>query len=178
MKKIKNKKLAQIYKIMRQNGLSTDDVLQYVQLRMMHKSLLKSTSEFDLLCEVDGKKVRLPFEKRHLGKPIAIFPFPNEPEYIELDEVEHKKRTDGESDKNRFVDERIFRERISEVVDRLNVCLKKLNKPLLKEFYVASSSYTQGCGWIISFDSNNDHCGGYQSDKLRYMGRFNDKCQK
>lgn len=178
MKKIKNKKLAQIYEIMRQNGLSTDDVLQYVQLRMMHKNLSKPISEFDLLCEVDGKKVRLPFEKRHLGKPIAIFPFPDEPEYIELDEVEHKKRADGEDDKNYFVNERFFHERIFGVIDRLNVCLEQLNKPLLKDFYIANSSYSQDCGWIVSCDRNADHNSRSKSDKLRYMGRFKEKCQK
>lgn len=42
--------------------------------------------EFDVLCEVDGQKVRLPFSQRHLGKPIGIFPSAG-PEYLELDEL-------------------------------------------------------------------------------------------
>lgn len=134
--------------------------------------------EFDLLCEVDGQRVRLPFSKR-TGKLIGIFPFKNEPEYLELDEVENKKHTDKDVDETRLLDERFFCcDRVSKVVNRLNRYLKKLNKPILEGSYLAdNSSYMPGCGWIIGFDNTGDYHGGNVPAKLRYMGRFYGKCR-
>ena len=52
--------------------------------------------EFDVLCLINGRQKRVPFSHRHLGEPIGIFPFKDEPEYIELDEIENKKHNDGD----------------------------------------------------------------------------------
>lgn len=139
---------------------------------------LEEFDEFDVLCLVDGKKVRLPFSKRHLGKPIGIFPFSNEPIYLELDEVENKKHTDEDVDESRLPDEP-FCARVSKVVDHLNLYLQAMNKPVLEGSYLAdNSSYMPACGWIIGFDNTGDYHGGSVPAKLRYMGRFEGKCQK
>lgn len=132
---------------------------------------------FDVLCEVDGKKVRLPFSKRHLGKPIGIFPFAG-PEYLELDEVPDKKHTDKDVDESRLLDERFCCGLVSKVADRLNLYLKEMGKPVLEGSYLADSSYMRGCGWIIGFDNTGDYHGGNVPAKLRYMGRFYGSCQK
>ena len=134
--------------------------------------------EFDVLCEVEGRKVRLPFSKRNSGKVLGIFPFKDEPEYLELDEVEGKKHTDKDVDEARLLDERFCCGCVSLVVDRLNLYLKKLNKPILEGSYLADSSYMHGCGWIIGFDNTGDYHGGNIKAKLRYMGRFYGICQK
>lgn len=132
----------------------------------------------DVLCLVDGKKVRLPFSKRHLGEPIGIFPFKDEPEYLELDEVENKKHTDEDVDESRLPDEP-FCSRVSKVVELLNLHLRAMDKPVLEGSYLAdNSSYMPGCGWIIGFDNTGDYHGGSVPAKLRYMGRFEGKCQK
>lgn len=141
------------------------------------KDIKKFGDEFDVLCVVDGKKVRLPFSKRNLGEPIGIFPFDG-PEYLELDEVENKKHTDKDVDESRLLDERFCCDRVSKVVDRLNHYLKKLRKPLLDGLYLADSPYMKGCGWIIGFDGSSDYYGGNSPAKLRYMGHFYETCQK
>ena len=130
-----------------------------------------------ICCEVNGQKVRLPFSKRHLGKPIGIFPFAG-PEYLELEEQENKKHTDKDVDESRLLDERFCCGCVSTVVDRLNLYLEEMNKPLLEGSYLADSSYMRGCGWIIGFDNTSDYYGGNVPAKLRYMGRFYGKCQK
>lgn len=135
-------------------------------------------NEFDVLCEVEGRKVRLPFAKRNSGKLIGIFPFKDEPEYLELDEVEGKKHTDEDVDEARLLDERFCCGCVSLVVNRLNLYLKELNKPILEGSYLADSSYMRGCGWIIGFNNTGDYHGGNVEAKLRYMGRFYGICQK
>ncbi len=139
-----------------------------------HLNKTKLGDEFDLL---NGQKVRLPFSKRHLGKPIGIFPFAG-PEYLELEEQENKKHTDKDVDESRLLDERFCCGCVSTVVDRLNLYLEEMNKPLLEGSYLADSSYMRGCGWIIGFDNTSDYYGGNVPAKLRYMGRFYGKCQK
>lgn len=145
----------------------------------LNKSNLDECDEFDVLCEVDGQKMRLPFSKRHLGKPIGIFPFKDEPEYLELKEVENKKHTDKDVDESRLLDEHFCCARVSKVVDRLNLYLKAMNEPVLEGSYLADNkSYMPGCGWIIGFDNTGDYHGGSIPAKLRYMARFYGKCQK
>lgn len=131
-----------------------------------------------MLCVVEGHNVRLPFSKRHLGKPIGIFPFKNEPEYLELDEVENKKHTDKDVDEARLLDEHFCCARVSKIVNQLNIYLKALNKPVLEGSYLADSSYMKGCGWIIGFDNTGDYHGGNVPAKLRYMGKFYGECLK
>ena len=167
MKPAKEKSLAHIYKIMRREGLSLEDVKNYVLKQP------SSFNEFDLLCLINGEKKRVPFSDRHKGEPIGIFPFKHEPEYIELKEVDNKKHTDPDVDQSRLLDEH-FCDRVSKIVHTLNNYLKMLGKPPLdlKEGYLADSSYMQGCGWIIGFDGSGDYHGGNVPAKLRYMGKF------
>lgn len=153
--------------------------IQAFKEKHLNNSNLDECDEFDVLCVVDSLKVRLPFSKRYLGKPIGIFPFKNEPEYLELDEVENKKRTDKDVDESRLLDEHFCCARVSKVVDRLNLYLQKLDKPVLEGSYLAdNSSYMPGCGLIIGFDNTGDYHRASVPAKLRYMGRFEGQCQK
>lgn len=177
MKTKKEKLLAQIYKILRQNGLTVKDVEKYVARHQNSRHSLEPQNEFDILCLIDGKKERVAFSLRHLGQPLGIFPFDGEPEYIELDEVKNKKHTDKDVDESRLLDEQ-FCNRVYKIKDRLNVYLKALGKPVLDGAYLADSSYMQGCGWLVGFEDNDfhtlssDYYGGNMPAKLRYMGRF------
>lgn len=145
--------------------------------KYLNKSNLDECDEFDVLCEVDSQKVRLPFSKRHLGKPIGIFPFKKDSGYIEFDEVENKKHTDKDVDNSRLFD-REFCDHVYKIKDRLNIYLKAMDKPILDGTYLADSSYMHDSGWIIGFEDNDfhtlssDYYGGNQPAKLRYMGRF------
>ena len=170
--------LEQIYQMMRGSGLTVNDVKNFY---LQHQEDL--ADEFDLLCLLDGQLKRLPFSLRHLGKPIGIFPFPTDPEYIELDEAEHKKHTDTDVEKDRLLDEQ-FCGRVYKIKDKLNEYMEALGKPLLKGIYLADNSYMQGCGWLVGFDDNeshnlsSDYYGGNQPAKLRYMGRFDGMRQR
>ena len=48
--------------------------IQAFKEKHLNNSNLDECDEFDVLCVVDSQKVRLPFSKRYLGKPIGIFP--------------------------------------------------------------------------------------------------------
>ena len=141
---------------------------------------IELSDEFDLLCIVDGKPKRLPFNTGRSLSPLAIFPFPNDTHYIELDEQEEKKHTDKDVDTSRLLD-REFCDYVFKIKNRLNLYLKALHKPLLEGCYLADSNYMQGCGWIIGFDDNefntlpSDYYGGNLPAKLRYSGTFNPK---
>jgi len=153
--------------------------IQAFKEKHLNKSNLDECDEFDVLCLVDGKKTRLPFSKRHLGNPIGIFPFKDDPEYLELEEVGNKKHTDKDVDESRLLDEHFCCARVSKVVARLNLYLQKMGKPILEGSYLADNrSYMPGCGWIIGFDNSGDYHGGSVPAKLRYMGRFSGACQK
>lgn len=141
----------------------------------------KLGNEFDVLCEINGQKLRLSFDKRKSGKVIALFPFKNEPEYIELAEYPDKKHTDKDVDEKRLPD-CDFCMRIAHIKDRMNLYLKELHSPVLDGEYLADSSYMRGCGWIVGFSKkhkfiSSDYYGGNQPAKLRYTGKFTGKCQ-
>lgn len=177
MKTKKERTLAQICRLMRRDGLTINDIKQYAQ---NHQEELDD--EFDLLCLIDGQMERVAFSLRHLGTPIGIFPFPVSMEYIELDEVENKRHTDKDVDEKRLLDEQ-FCGRAYKIKDQLNVYLKALGKPILDGAYLADSSYMRGTGWLVGFEDNgtgnlsSDYYGGNQPAKLRYMGRFEGRCQ-
>ena len=141
------------------------------------------SDEFDLLCEVNGQKVRLPFSKRNSGKPLGIFPSKHSSLYFELNEVKNKKHTDIDVDESRLPDEKYFCEGVAAVKDRMNLYLKELGYPILDGIYLADSPYMQGSGWLVCFKKgdkrlSSDYCCGNQPAKLRYMGNFEGKCQK
>lgn len=143
----------------------------------------KLGDEFDVLCEVNGQKVRLPFSKRNLGKPLGIFPSKYSPLYFELEEVNDKKHSDIDVDESRLPDEKYFCEGVAAVKDRMNLYLQELDSPILDGIYLADSPYMQGCGWLVGFKKgdkrlSSDYYGGNKPAKLRYMGNFEGKCQK
>ena len=157
--------------------------IQAFKGKHLNRSNLDEYNEFNVLCDVDGQKVRLPFSKRFLGKPIGIFPFKYSPFYIELEELENKRHTDNDVDKNRLLDETYFCKSVAYVKDRMNLYLQELGSPILEGLYLADSSYMQGCGWIVGFEKgsnriSSDYYGGNHPAKLRYMGKFEGKCKK
>ena len=83
--------------------------------------------EFDVLSEVYGRKVRLPFNKRNVGKVIGIFPFADSGEYLELEEYFHKKHTDKDVDNSRLLNVS-FCERVAKIHNRLEKHLEKSHR--------------------------------------------------
>ena len=93
---MKTKKLAQIARIMRSHHLTIEDLEKFIAHRAEFKALKASPQKdnrFDVLCLVGSKPQRVPFNYRHIGIPLGIFPFKDDPRYIELDETEGKKHS-------------------------------------------------------------------------------------
>lgn len=137
----------------------------------------KERENFDVLCLIKGKKKRLPFKDRGDHSVIGIFPFSDEPAYIELEETENKAHKDKDV-KERHLPDVDFCERLSEIIKPLNACLTMLNSPTLQGCYLADSSYMRGTGWIIKFypdkpgTLDSDYYGGSERAKCRYVKKF------
>ena len=178
MRTKKTRILALINRIMRWFGLTTDDLKAYAEQHapssLSDAPKVNEDDDFDLLCTVNGAKVRIPFSLRQMGQPIAIFPFKDEPEYIEL--MEYHGVTHANANPKHLPSVKFF-ERIYTIKDKLNKCLQELDEPILKGFYLADNSHMPGCGWIVGFDANNkglssDYYGGNRVASLRYVGKF------
>ena len=176
----KQKLLARIHKFMRKHKISLGDLICYLSSREPDEQTTDYPifdNEYDVLCIIDGKKMRLPFHTGRLFSPIGIFPFAQDNRYIELDEQEGKKHTDKDVDNSRLLD-REFCLHLYKIKNRLNLYLKALKKPLLEGEYLADSKYMSDCGWIVNFNCGAanlfgiDYYGGNQPAKLRYSGTF------
>lgn len=152
--------------------------------QLLLKALEENSSlgnNFDILCLINNEKFRVPFEQRHIGIPIGVFPFADSADYIELTEYPNKKHIDKDVDEKRLLDVN-FCERLVNFKCRLNMCLRALNSPIIEGIYLADNSYMHGCGWTVAFYADKDYIGsdyygGSQPAKLRYMGTFEGKCQ-
>ena len=131
--------------------------------------------DIDVLCETDdGRMVRLPFKKRFLGNPIGIFPFKNEPEYIELREFSDKKDMNGYTSGSLFPNTD-FCNRIAENLEQLNLCLKELESPIINGDYYAENPLMKGMGVVVSFKKGNIESmpyEGQESIKFRMIGIY------
>ena len=131
--------------------------------------------DIDVLCETDdGRMVRLPFKKRFLGNPIGIFPFKNEPEYIELREFSDKKDMNGYASGSLFPNTD-FCNRIAKNLEQLNLCLKELESPIISGDYYAENPLMKGMGVVVSFKKGNIESMPYEGQenvKFRLIGRF------
>jgi hypothetical protein len=131
--------------------------------------------DIDLLCETDdGRRIRLPFKKRFLGNPIGIFPFKNEPEYIELREFSNKKDMNDYASGSLFPNTD-FCNRIAENLEQLNLCLKELESPIINGDYYAENPLMKGLGVVVSFKKGNVESvsfDGHENVKFRMIGRF------
>ncbi len=131
--------------------------------------------DIDLLCETDdGRKIRLPFKKRFLGNPIGIFPFKNEPEYIELKEFSDKESIDSYIKGNSFPDTEFF-SRIAEKLEQLNLCLKELEVPIISGYYYVEKPFMKGWGEVIKFQKDKVEIiplEKHETCKFRMFGRF------
>lgn len=131
--------------------------------------------DIDLLCETDdGRRIRLPFKKRFLGNPIGIFPFKNEPEYIELREFSNKTDMKGIISGNIFPDTE-FCSRIAENLEQLNLCLIELDAQPINGDYYAENPLMKGLGVVVSLKNGVIESVPFdrqENVKFRMIGRF------
>jgi len=101
--------------------------------------------KFDLLCKVDGRTVRLPFEEGKNLNPIAIYPSWRE-EGLCLEESEDRCRTGTNEWKIPLYS--FWNGVVFPVKDELNAKLRELGVPPLDGCYFARAG---GMNWIVRF---------------------------
>lgn len=130
--------------------------------------------EFDLLFTYDnGKTRRLPSSFNRFLEPIAIFPLPEDPRYIALDEQENKL-TDSEVDASRLLNAD-FCYQVLKIRKRLNAVLAALKKPQLSGNYLAEKD---GTIMVINFDDDTNilKANDYGNPaKLRFQGTYKEE---
>ena len=162
----REKALQKIAEIMRKNNLSCNEVINFVNTQNIN------LPEFDLLCLVSNKLVRLPFAEGKNYNPQGLYPFKNDNRYIRVMESGMIYR--------RFADENLllredFCKQIYPLRKQINKALSLLNKPLLQGCYFAVGKTLSDQNWIVSFDDNptNRLASDYYDDvpaKARYFG--------
>ena len=163
----KQKHLAHILKIMRRNHLTLDEVTAYVRNRLIPREEWEiKLVRFDLLCEITGKKERLPFYLGMNLMPIGIFPFEDNDIYLELSEITSTQRT--KADEYRLP-EHAWLAQVYPLKNELNKCLQRLGRPILDGSYFAKHHDTSARNWIVDFSDNQKKLSGdyYDSETLR-----------
>ncbi|MBR1648723.1 MAG: hypothetical protein IJ689_03890 [Alphaproteobacteria bacterium] len=162
----KQKAISQIVTIMWKEGISLDEI----SLHLMPESP-QEPQEFDLLCEVEKVKIRVPIEQGKFLNPIGIFPFTSN-FWLSLKETDVKVS-------RKFINEsaipsiKIFEE-IFALKDRLNAVLNILKAPVLEGNYFAQG---QDLNWVVRFGDNQSKfdCAYYNDEytaKVRYCGQY------
>ena len=131
---------------------------------------------FDLLCEVDGNKVRLPYAEGKAKNPIAVFFLQENPRlYMELKEFDNGLRSNLD-------DSRLPPYQICEMIwcmsKKLNPCLRALGKPELQGCYFAQMGKGD-MNWIVGLNSAeggacmpSDYYDPNERAKARYIGEL------
>ena len=153
-----------IIDLMEQNGVSPRDIVIAMSDRRRRS--------MDLLCEINGEKVRLPFEEGKNEKVIGIFPFSSKT-YLCVEETTETTRKGA--DEASIPTFNFFKE-LYVVVDELNDILTKLNLPIVEGVYFAEPTKTMyDPYWIIGIDERgftSDYYGSDATAKIRYCGIF------
>jgi len=167
--------LAQIFKTMRRNDLTPDDVSAYFNSHSKTKEEIEiELMRFDLLCEISGRRERLPF---FMGKDftlIGIFPFEYEDIYLELKEMPYTNRVNVEEN---YLPEYDWWAKIFPLRRNLNKCLTVLGKPILEGDYFAKHNQMPTKNWIVKFNDNpnglqGNYYGKMEQAKVRYVGTW------
>ncbi len=129
-------------------------------------------TEFDLLCLVDNKKVRMSFQKGKDKKVIGIFPFINSSLYLEVEESEMTQRCKVDND---YIPPIYMWEDIFRMIFTINEHLKLLQLPILEGLYFAKqANSSNNDNLIIKIDQDEKQLkfGSFSSEepaKVRYF---------
>ena len=160
--------------IMSRESVNLDEAVKRVNTRSGDGEKPVINHDFDLLCFSDGKLVRLPFLVGKDRNPIGIFPFADDNVAIDLEEKGETVYADADK---HLLPEHDWCKKVYPLKDKLNVCLKKLGKPTLKGCYFVKHYYMEDAVWIVSFDDCNlgmpsDYYGDNEKAKIRYVIKF------
>ena len=156
----------QIMSIMQENEISVDDIT---------RALRPGTSEtFDLVCLVDGKPTRVPFEEGKDKNPIGICPKKKLKSYLSLEETGMVSYPDL-SEKDKLADEDLCI-LFMEVRPELNERLRELGKPILSGDYWINGHELSGIGyWMARIREDKlkvDYYDAQHKAKVRKIGHL------
>lgn len=135
------KEVHMILKIMKENDLAVEDINKALRS-------LKNAETFDLVCNIDGKLTRLPYEEGEKKNPIGICPCKKHNFFLYLDESGEGPFPPIE-EKDQLLDELICN-LIMPVRPELNEKLRKLGKPLLSGDYWLNGHELSGIGYWMA----------------------------
>ena len=157
----------QILKIMNDNEITVEDISQALRA-------LKNAETFDLVCEVEGKLVRIPYEEGKNKNPIGIIPRKKYNFFLFLDETGMSAFPPIE-EKDQLPDELICN-LLMDVRPELNEKLRELGKPILSGDYWLNGHELSGIGyWMAHIREDKlkvDYYNIKHSAKVRKIGRL------
>ena len=137
--------LEKIVSLMNDYNLSVSDI-----------SEATDSHEFDLMCYVNEKFVRLPYEQGKDKQVIGVFPFKDCSFYIDCDETRELETPFVL--KNYLLSMDIW-EDLARIKDKLNACLKSVGLPVLSGRYYTATYSNKYC--IIDFSDGNKRTDVY-----------------
>lgn len=157
----------QILKIMNDNEITVDDITQALHA-------LKNAETFDLICEIDGKFARVPFDEGKSKNPVGIVPRKKYPFFLYLDETGMSAFPPIE-EKDQLLDELICN-LLMDVRPELNEKLRELGKAILSGDYWLNGHEFSGVGyWMAHIREDKlkvDYDNTKHTAKVRKIGRL------
>jgi len=157
----------QILKVMKENELSVDDINQALRAH-------KNAETFDLVCDVNGKLTRVPYEEGKNQNPIGIIPRKKYNFFLYLNETGMSAFPPIE-EKDQLPDE-ILCDLMMTVRPELNEKLRELGKPILSGDYWLNGHELSGIGyWMAHIREDQlkvDYYNIKHTAKVRKIGRL------
>lgn len=169
---IKKTETLKIIGIMQKYGITIADIKEEEE----NIRRPKNPRAFDLLIEVDGTKMRVPFDEGKDKNPIAIFPRKDLTSFLYLEEEPETVCPARLEDRRQLLTEN-FSALLYDVRPELNARLRQLGKPELVGDYWGYAHELSGCGYYMArFDFRKQLEFSYYDAnhraKIRRMGRL------
>lgn len=166
----KQEAVQQILGIMQDNNITVADINAMIKAQ----SRPQINESFDLLCEVNGTRKRLPFDTGKDLNPIAIFPRQNLKFFLSLEET-GMIPFPPVKDKDQLLDEDLCT-LLMDVRPELNEKLRELGKPILSGDYWLNGHEFSGVGyWIANIREDRlrvDYYDARSVAKVRHIGHL------
>ena len=124
----------------------------------------------DLLCELDGEKVRTKYEQGKDLNPIGFFPFSDEDVYLMFEHYPLRTYRYFRIEKKKSLSISFF-DRLYAQKNKINEFLAHMNKPLLNKKFFAAGGTDQYI-WIVDFSIDSDRMDRdyfYDNSKAIYV---------
>ncbi|MEE6206640.1 MAG: hypothetical protein VZR95_01120 [Alphaproteobacteria bacterium] len=166
----KQEAVQQILGIMQDNNITVADITATIKAQ----SRPQVQENFDLLCEINGIRKRLPFDTGKDLNPIAIFPRQNLKFFLSLEETGMISYP-AANEKEQLADEDLCT-LLMEVRPELNEKLRELGKPIVSGDYWLNGHELSGVGyWMARIREDQlkvDYFDASKKAKVRHIGHL------